>query len=231
MTPAPPEGASALFRQAIRLRLAGPDLAPRAARSAAAERGEATNLIEAAVLIALFLARADNTLRLWLVRRTDTLRAHSGQVALPGGKCEPGDRDASSTALREAEEEIGLAPTRVEMLGSLERTVTRTGYVVAPVVGWIEEGFVPNARACEVARAFSVRLADFEALATEVVGPDGAGGTALPGAPAYFEEGEVVWGATAGILHTLARRIGPRELESRYPLFAKQRQPPAPKAQ
>ncbi len=73
----------------------------------------------------------------WLVLRPTALRAHSGQVALPGGKRDPEDPDLITTALREAEEEIGLPRAAVEVLGEADDLVTTTGFVITPVVGWI----------------------------------------------------------------------------------------------
>ena len=68
-------------------------------------------------------------------QRTTHLRSHSGQVSFPGGRAEPGDASAEFTALRETEEEIGLSPSAVEVLGRLPDYRTRTGYRVTPVVG------------------------------------------------------------------------------------------------
>src|SRR3954468_2239312 len=74
-------------------------------------------------------------LTLLFTQRTTHLKAHAGQVSFPGGRAEPGDASAEFTALREAQEEIGLAPERVEIRGRLPDYLTRTGYRVSPVVG------------------------------------------------------------------------------------------------
>ena len=77
---------------------------------------------------------------LFLIQRSPLLRKHPGQIALPGGGEDPGDRDAVDTALRETHEEIGLPPGRVEVLGTLPRVaVPFTRFVVTPVVGWTED--------------------------------------------------------------------------------------------
>lgn len=91
-------------------------------------------------------------------RRTSTLSAHAGQVSFPGGRAEPGDGDAVNTALREAHEEIGLQPERVQLLGSLPTYLTVTGFSITPVVGWLASPprFAPDPT--EVADVFSVPL-------------------------------------------------------------------------
>src|SRR5882724_1086668 len=111
-------------------------------------------LAPASVLVPLFAPIAGADPEVWLVRRADEMRLHGGQVALPGGKYETGDRDLLTTALREAEEEIGLFTSRVDVLGRLDDYVTVTGFVVTPFVGWIGEPFIPRPLASEVARVF-----------------------------------------------------------------------------
>src|SRR6202012_2189547 len=75
-----------------------------------------------------------------LTRRSDTLRRHTGQIALPGGRRDPGETPWE-TALREAEEEVGLDPKFVSLAGLSTPTYTGTGYLITPVVGFIREGF------------------------------------------------------------------------------------------
>jgi 8-oxo-dGTP pyrophosphatase MutT (NUDIX family) len=163
---------------------------------------EASGATPAAVLIGLFEGREGEP-RLWLLRRPSGLRTHSGQVALPGGKRDPTDPDLVSTALREAEEEIGLMRHQVEVLGVADDRVTSTGFVVTPVVGWIRGPFEPQPNPSEVSRTFSAPFATFRedgilsALPFET----------LRGLVRIFRiEGEIVWGLTAGILTALARR-------------------------
>ena len=117
--------------------------------------------IEAAVLVPL-IDRPDG-MTVLLTQRSEHLTDHAGQVSFPGGRVEPGDRGPADTALREAEEEIGLAPPRVEVVGCLDICVTGTGFRVVPVVGLIAAPF-DIARdltldAFEVAEAFEVPLA------------------------------------------------------------------------
>jgi len=163
---------------------------------------EAPGATPAAVLVGLFEG-AEGEPRVWLLRRPSGLRAHSGQVALPGGKRDPGDPDLIRTALREAEEEIGLLRHEVELLGVADDLVTSTGFLVTPVVGWIGAAFTPVPNPGEVSRAFSAPFAIF--------GDPGLA-TLIPFEPlrrmvqAFRVDGEIVWGATARILTTLAER-------------------------
>ena len=128
----------------------------------------------------------------WLLRRQETMRRHGGQVALPGGKFEMLDADLRATALREAEEEVGLLPASVEILGALDDLVTGTGYVVTPYVGWLTGPFVPKAQQVEVARIFSAPLRAFCATPSGTFPRIG-----------LTVEGEFVWGATFAILRHL----------------------------
>jgi 8-oxo-dGTP pyrophosphatase MutT (NUDIX family) len=110
----------------------------------------------AAVLVGL-VARADG-LQVLLTRRTEHLRDHAGQISFPGGRSEPEDDHPEATALREAQEEIGLPPDRVELLGRLPDYTTITRYVVTPVVALVHPPFELALDAFEVAEAFEVPL-------------------------------------------------------------------------
>ncbi len=110
----------------------------------------------AAVLVAL-VARSDG-LHVLLTRRSEHLRDHAGQISFPGGRSEPGDVDAAATALREAEEEVGLRPEQVQVLGALPAYTTVTSYVVTPVVALVQPPLVLKLDAFEVAEAFEVPL-------------------------------------------------------------------------
>jgi 8-oxo-dGTP pyrophosphatase MutT (NUDIX family) len=165
-------------------------------------RESAPQAVAAAVLIGLFEG-PEGEPRVWLVRRPESLRSHSGQVALPGGKRDPDDVDLVATALREAEEEIGLPRAAVDVLGATDEVVTSTRYHITPVVGWIHEPFVPRPNPSEVRRAFSAPLSVFR---------DRGMLQALPLESlrrfmrSYRVEGEVVWGVTAAILGDLVKR-------------------------
>jgi 8-oxo-dGTP pyrophosphatase MutT (NUDIX family) len=141
----------------------------------------------AAVLLPLF--ERDGEARVWLVRRPTTMRSHAGQVAFPGGKSDAADESLLDTALREADEELAIPRARVEVLGALDDTLTITGYVISPFVGWIPHDVEPRPNPSEVARAFSAPLGAF------FVPPSGV----LPWR-GWTIEGELVWGATAAIV-------------------------------
>jgi 8-oxo-dGTP pyrophosphatase MutT (NUDIX family) len=112
---------------------------------------------EAAVLIPLVLHEAGTTVL--LTRRTAHLHDHAGQISFPGGRVEDSDAGAVGTALRETEEEVGVCAEAVEVLGSLPRYATATGYVVTPVVGLVKPGFSLDLDPFEVEEVFEPPLA------------------------------------------------------------------------
>jgi 8-oxo-dGTP pyrophosphatase MutT (NUDIX family) len=146
----------------------------------------------------------EGPLRLLLTRRTEGLPTHQGQVAFPGGFVLPEDRDPIRTALREAEEEIGLPPAAVEVLGMLDDLPTRSGSIsVTPVVGRI--GALPALRPepAEVARIFSIPIAELldGSRWTSKADPSPSGPRRVH---FFFHEGETLWGLSARIvLHLL----------------------------
>ncbi|HBG99426.1 MAG TPA: CoA pyrophosphatase [Rhodobacteraceae bacterium] len=158
----------------------------------------------AAVLIAVEAAPAGP--RLWLTRRAPRMRHHAGQIALPGGRLDPGDAGPGAAALREAEEEIGLPRTSVVILGQLPEHDTVTGFRVAPVVGRVTAPFAPIPEPGEVAEVFAVPWdhvadpANYRVEARHWRGSDRRYFT-LPWGPYY------IWGATARILRGLAARL------------------------
>ena len=111
----------------------------------------------AAVLVPLVVR--EGGLTVLLTQRADHLNDHAGQVSFPGGREEPHDTDATATALREAYEEVGLDPARVEILGTLPDYMTGTGFRVTPVVGLVHPPFTVEADTLEVAEIFEVPLA------------------------------------------------------------------------
>lgn len=108
----------------------------------------------AAVLIGLQQKSAG--VEIVLTRRAAHLTAHAGQISFPGGRCDVSDRDHVATALRESEEEIGLDVSAVSPLGRLDTYVTRTGFEIVPIVGWLSADFVPRITSEEVAEVFSI---------------------------------------------------------------------------
>ncbi len=154
----------------------------------------------------------DGEARILLTRRTAWLRSHSGQVAFPGGRVEPGE-SLVGAALREAEEEVGLDPASVEVVGCLSRLFTisrRAG--IHPVVGVLPGRPSLARNPAEVERVFDVALGEFMAEGAfheEVWTLSGAAAGLVDleegDHPVYFFEvaGETVWGATAKVLHEL----------------------------
>ena len=111
----------------------------------------------AAVLLGL--VERNDGLAVVLTQRARHLSAHAGQVSLPGGRIEPQDRDLVATALREANEEIGLPARWVDTVGQLDSFMTLTGFHITPIVGFIDPAFVARPDAAEVEAVFEVPLA------------------------------------------------------------------------
>jgi 8-oxo-dGTP pyrophosphatase MutT (NUDIX family) len=199
-----------LTREEVRYRLArahphgavgsGPGSVP--GDEGAARGPSAAEPTPAAVLVGL-VDRADGP-ALLLTQRTEHLRDHAGQICFPGGRMEPDDEGAAAAALREAEEEIGLDPARVSVIGQLPPYQTVTGFRIHPVVGWISPPFALRPDPFEVAEAFEVPLhfvlePENHRRQSYRRGPVTRGYYVLP------YQGRFIWGATAGILVNLAR--------------------------
>ena len=154
----------------------------------------------AAVLVPLVNRQAG--VMVLFCQRTAHLIDHPGQICFPGGRAETADESAAHTALRETEEEIGLARGAVEILGLLPEYQTVTGYRITPVVGWIEPPFDLKLDAFEVAEVFEVPLDHFLDPANhERHAYDYQGRQRHYYAMPY--QSRFIWGATAGILFNL----------------------------
>jgi 8-oxo-dGTP pyrophosphatase MutT (NUDIX family) len=173
-------------------------------------------LSPAAVLVPL--VEHDEGMTVLLTRRADTLRNHTGQVAFPGGRCDAGELPWE-TALREAQEEIGLDPGHVTLAGISSGYQTRTGFDITPVVGFVRPGFslAPNPE--EVADVFETPFAF-------LMDPNNHERRFLEqaeGLRRYFYamcyEDRLIWGVTAGMLRVLYERLyGPATEPSPRPM-------------
>ena len=162
----------------------------------------AGDLTAAAVLVAITDRAEPGVI---LTQRTEQLRAHPGQIAFPGGRLDPGE-DAVAAALREAEEEIALPPARVEVIGSAERYLTRTGYDITPVLGVVPPDLALRPSEAEVAAVFEVPLA----FLLDVANRREASATWQGRERRFYElqwQDRRIWGVTAGIIVNLARRL------------------------
>jgi 8-oxo-dGTP pyrophosphatase MutT (NUDIX family) len=161
------------------------------------------DLLRAGVLIPL--VPTTRGLDVLLTRRTDTVLTHKGQISFPGGQIEKGDQAMVQTALRETYEEIGLEPSRVEVIGELDDVFTVSSFVVTPFVGVVSGG-VANLRLApdEVKDLLLVpidRLMDPSVHTTEI---RTAGGHQYK--IHYYTVGsDVIWGATGRIVYQLLK--------------------------
>lgn len=167
-------------------------------------RPEGRLLRPAAVLVALVERPAGPSVL--LTKRASGLRHHPGQIALPGGKIDPTDADASAAALREAQEEVALDPAGVRVLGQLPAHETVTGYTVTPVLAQVAAPFEPRPEQAEVEEAFFVpfaHLADPGNYRVErrVWLGQWRSYYIVPWGPYY------IWGATARVLRALAEGL------------------------
>ncbi|HEY8194756.1 MAG TPA: CoA pyrophosphatase [Hyphomicrobium sp.] len=163
----------------------------------------AANLRHAAVLIPIV---ARSPLSVILTERTEHLSAHAGQIAFPGGKVETHDASPLAAAMREAREEISLDPVFIEPLGYLPPYRTGTGFIITPAVALVRPGFRLVADPAEVADVFEVPFAFLMDEANHKIDSRVWRGAerrfyAMPYGERY------IWGATAGIIRALYRRL------------------------
>ena len=165
---------------------------------------EAAAVTAAAVLVPIVRREPDMTVI--FTQRTTHLKAHSGQVSFPGGRAEPQDPTPEFTALREAQEEIGLPMERVEVLARLPDYLTRTGFRITPVVGLLQPPLALRPDPREVDEIFEVPLAflldpkNHERRTRELQGR-------TVGYYAMQFGSRTIWGATAGMLVNLHRQL------------------------
>jgi 8-oxo-dGTP pyrophosphatase MutT (NUDIX family) len=157
-------------------------------------------LTPAAVLVPL-IEHAEG-MTVLLTQRTDHLNDHAGQVSFPGGKIDDTDADEIEAALRETQEEVGIEPARVEVVGRLDDYITGTGFTITPVVGLLQPGFAVTPDPFEVADVFEVPLAFFLDAANHH-----RESRVWKGRERHFYvmpyEDRYIWGATAGMLVNL----------------------------
>jgi 8-oxo-dGTP pyrophosphatase MutT (NUDIX family) len=193
-----------LTRERISERLARPAPLPGPHDLHQVELDEGTRVTEAAVLVPL-VNRAGRV-RVLFTQRTPHLEDHASQISFPGGRVETEDAGREETALRETEEEIGLARARVTVLGRLPNYEIPSGFRVAPVVGWIEPPFTLKPDPFEVAEVFEAPLEHFLDVNNYQRRDFHFRGrhrhyVAVP------YEGRYIWGATAGMLYCLCRML------------------------
>jgi 8-oxo-dGTP pyrophosphatase MutT (NUDIX family) len=167
------------------------------------ELPEPHGIVPAAVLVAV-VDRPDPTVILTL--RPETMRKHPGQVSFPGGRIDPGDDGPVGAALREAEEEIGLPPSRVRVIGVADRYRTVTGFEVTPVLGIVPPDLDLSPHPGEVADMFEAPLRHLlDPVHQQVKSAVWRGRERT-----YYEiewEGRRIWGATAAMIVNLSRRL------------------------
>ena len=190
---------SGLTRADVAQRLSGRLLRPRVAMGLSVP-----GATDAAVLVALYLDGGE--LHVVLTKRREDMRRHPGEISFPGGRAEDDDADLLATALRETDEEIGLPPGAVQVLGALQPTPTiATGYAVYPFVGLIEPGRQWKLSPREVDRVLELPIGALRS---------GHGRRSLlrRGLPirteTYVVGDDLIWGATARILDDLLVRLG-----------------------
>lgn len=206
----PPVAPDRLRAQALRVRFASP---PEWTPERRGDGGlfEGHERTDAAVLVPI--VERDEGLTVLLTQRTDHLRSHAGHVAFPGGRVDAADADAIDTALRETEEEVGIARSQVSVIGTLPVYRTVTHFDVTPVVALVRPDFTLTLDSFEVAEAFEVPLAFlmnpahhrrhvFEALGQR------REFLSMPWPRADGQGEHFIWGATAAMLRNLYRFLG-----------------------
>ncbi|MBN1176269.1 MAG: CoA pyrophosphatase [Dehalococcoidales bacterium] len=162
--------------------------------------------VPSAVLIPLYKNEGDY--HIVFIKRTETVKAHKGQISFPGGTREINDRTIRDTAIREANEEIGLLPEHAEILGELDDEITTTSnYIVTPFIAmipWPYSFVINRGEVDEIIKVPVAALLEKDCLKPDVEFLNGKEVESY----AYQYEGKVIWGATARILNKLLGIIG-----------------------
>jgi len=198
----------------IRQRLAGTELPrspadivlpPGSSRWPEPMREQLSGLLKpAGVLVPIIEHGAE--LSLLLTQRSADLKHHAGQVSFPGGSMEEHDDDVVATALRETQEEVGIAPHQVSVMGYLQTMPTITGYAVTPVVGLVSSVVKLKIDRSEVESAFEVPLSFLLAANNAIHTEWDAGGRKVPMVEFHWQ-GQRIWGATAFMILSLRKII------------------------
>jgi 8-oxo-dGTP pyrophosphatase MutT (NUDIX family) len=169
--------------------------------------GEASSFRRAGILM-LYVHR-DEELYFLLTKRTEAVEHHKGQISFPGGVQDVGDADLVETALRETEEEIGLPPNAVQVLGLFDDYPTHTGFLITPVVGYIDHLPQLTLNTEEVAEVLEVPVSIFldpERERRFTIEREGA----IHDVYSYEYNGYEIWGVTAAIIRSFFRAMGVR---------------------
>jgi 8-oxo-dGTP pyrophosphatase MutT (NUDIX family) len=193
-----------LTRETIAKRLARPPLPPGSDERHRITLAEGSRITDAAVMVPI--VNRPQGLQVLLTQRTAHLSDHAGQISFPGGRVERTDASREETALRETEEEIGLARSRIEVLGRLPEYEVPSGFRITPVVGWVEPPFDLALDPFEVASAFEAPFECFMDPGRYQRREYHYGGRHRHYVAIAYE-GRYVWGATAGMLYSLARAL------------------------
>jgi len=195
-----------LSRKRIAEGLARPALAPESDDLHVVALKEGARVTEAAVLVPL--VNRSGRVQVLFTQRTPHLDDHASQISFPGGRVEADDASREETALRETEEEIGLARTKVALLGRLPNYEIPSGFRITPVVGWVEPPFELKPDPFEVAEVFEAPLEHFLDAANYQRREFDFRGRHRHYLAVPFE-GRYIWGATAGIMKNMHKRLFP----------------------
>lgn len=169
--------------------------------------------VDAAVLMAL---TREDVPRLILTQRALHMNSHAGEVAFPGGKCDSSDASIIATALREAQEEIALEPSQVQVLGELGIFTSRIGMKVKPIIGLLDELPELQANPDEIDSIFTVPLDVFLNQKPSYDHKIKYMGINIA-VPSFKHEGYVIWGLTGYMIVEFMRQVYDADIEWRWP--------------